>query len=347
MKAYLQLIILIFVAKISIAQNYRTIEPYLTTITKYESFAAKAVDDYSLSIYQDSRKDGVRETLLTKLKEDRVILNTQMINVNKDTSYTEGLIEFIDLLIEYFEKNIGEFNIDNDSKNISYDELEHRFRLYNFYSDKIENKFIETVKLKEVFANNHGLPIVVDYSRDVYKNQFFRYSGKIIEIVAKIDFADIKLQNAINNKVINELDYNFEKLDSYLNEGKELLNEIGFFMNNDRMFLQTLKYIEAFEKYQNHNKSKIELVKKYNELLNYKKNIGEDQYYTSQANQFNNNRLLLYNLNNELLIEKSTVVTNFYSELNEFQREHLENLIENKFKIQNIKTMNNYITSKE
>ena len=107
MKKTILTILILFLYFEPYAQNYKKIEPYIETITKYEKFAAKAVDDYSISIYQDSRREGVRETLLSKLREDKLILSKNMFNVNNDTSYTEGLIDFISLIIEYFEKNTG------------------------------------------------------------------------------------------------------------------------------------------------------------------------------------------------------------------------------------------------
>ena len=182
------------------AQNYKKVEPYLETITKYEVFAAKAVDDYSISIYQDSRKEGVRQTLLGKLKGDRAILVNQKISVNNDTTYTMALVDFIDSIIVYFESSVGEFNIENEAKYSNYEQLEARFKLYNFHADIIEKKFIDLIKLKESFSMKHGLPIKIEYGRDVYKNQFFRYTGRLIEIISKIDFADIKLQQAIATK---------------------------------------------------------------------------------------------------------------------------------------------------
>jgi len=317
------------------AQNYRKIDPYIEAITKYEKFAAKAVDDYSLSLYQDSRSNGVRETLLTKLKEDRHILSKHNFSVNKDSSYTEGLIDFISLLIEYFEKNVGEFNIEEDAKTISYEELENRFKIYNFYADKIEKKFITLIQLKEKFSFEHGLPIKIEYARDVYKNQFFRYCGKFIEIVAKIDFADIKLQEAIQSKNSIEMNYHYGQLQNYLNQGKINIENLGIFNENDRMYLKVNSYINSFNKYQIYNKNKIDLIEKYAELKGYASTNSKDDYYYSQTNIYNANRQILMQQEEELLFEKSNLVLSFNEELNEFQKEHLGNLINNEIKIKN------------
>lgn len=318
-----------------IGQNYKKIEPYIETITRYEKFAAKAVDDYSISIYQDSRREGVRETLLSKLREDRLILSKNKFNVNGDLSYTEGLIDFISLLIEYFEKKVGEFNIEYDAKTISYEELEERFIIYNFFADKIEQKFIDLIKLKESFALKHGMPIKIQYGRDVYMNQFFRYCGKFIEIIAKIDFADIKLQEAITNKNSFDMNYHFNQLQNYLLHGKIEIEKIGNFRDNNRMYLQVNSYINAFIKYQSQNKSKIDLVTKFNELNAYSTVNKKDDYYYSQVTIYNNNRTIVQQLEPIFLTEKSNLVINFYEEVKEFQREHLENLIFNEIKIKN------------
>lgn len=335
MKKTILTILILFLYFESYAQNYKKIEPYIETITKYEKFAAKAVDDYSISIYQDSRREGVRETLLSKLREGKLILSKNMFNVNNDTSYTEGLIDFISLIIEYFEKNVGEFNIDKDAKTIDYEEFEERFRTYNFYADKIEQKFIDLIQLKENFALKHGMPIKIQYGRDVYINQFFRYCGKFIEIIAKIDFADIKLQEAIEAKNSFEMTYHFDQLQSYLLQGKIAIEKFGNFKDNNRMYLQVNSYINAFLKYQFQNKNKIDLVIKYNELNTYASINKKDDYYYNQVSIYNNNRTIVQQQEPVFLTEKSNLVTHFYEELKEFQREHLEHLIYNEIKIKN------------
>ncbi len=316
------------------AQNYKKAEAYIEAITKYEKFAAKAVDDYSISIYQDSRKEGVRETLIAKLKEDNLILSNHKFSLNNDTSYTEGLIDFIGLLIEYFEKNVGEFNIEQDAKEISYEELENKFEIYNYYSDKIEQKFIALIHLKESFALNHGLPIKIEYGRDVYINQFFRYCGKFIEIVAKIDFADIKLQNAIASKNNDEMNIHYNQLQDYLIQGKVAIEKLGYFNENNRMFLQVDTYINAFLKYQNLNYNKIDLIENFLELKSFAPD-GNDEYYNLQVDKYNANRKKILEQDTVFINEKYNIVETYNSELNEFQREHLEKLLDNEVKIKN------------
>jgi hypothetical protein len=317
------------------AQNYKKIEPYIEAITKYEKFAAKAVDDYSISIYQDTRKEGVRETLIAKLKEDKQILTTHKFSVNNDASYTEGLVDFIDLLTEYFEKNVGEFNIEQDATTIGYEELENRFKDYNVYADKIEQKFIGLIHLKESFAINHGMPIKIEYGRDLYKNQFFRYCGKFIEIIAKIDFADIKLQNAIASKNSDEMKMNYEKLQDYLIDAKVAVEKLGMFKENNRMYLQINSYIDAYFKFQNLNKSKIDLIQKSIELKSYAATNNKDEYYNIQVDKYNNDRKILLEMDTNFFNEKSNLVITYSKEMNEFQREHLELLIDDEVKIKN------------
>jgi len=317
------------------AQNYKKIEPYIEAITKYEKFAAKAVDDYSISIYQDARQAGVRETLLVKLREDKKLLSTHRFRVNDDASYTEGLIGFIDLLIEYFEKNVGEFNIDKDATAISYEELDERFKIYNLYADKIEKKFIELIQLKESFALNHGMPIKIEYERDLYKNQFFRYCGKFIEIIAKIDFADIKLQNAIAAKNSDEMKNHYEKLQDYLIDAKVAVEKLGNFKENNRMYLQINLYIDTYFKFQNLNKSKIDLLDKFNELKAYSASNSKDEFYNIQVDKYNNERKTVLETDIILFNEKNSLTVNYSKEMNEFQREHLELLIGDEIKIKN------------
>jgi len=317
------------------AQNYKKVEPYLESITKYETFAAKAVDDYSVSIYQDTRKSGVRETLLSKLKEDRHLLTVHMHAVNNDTSYTLGLIDFIDAIIVYFEAGIGDFNVAEDALTNNYVQLEERFKLYNHHADKIEKKFIDLIKLKESFSLKHGLVMKIEYGRDVYKNQFFRYCGKFIEIISKVDFADIKLQQAMATRNTSEMNLHFEKLQDYLLEGKINMEKLGTFKENDRMYQQVNNYIDEFLRFQFHNKSLINLINKHNELVDYVAKNGKTDYYLAQANAYNMNRQPILESEKLVLGDKNNLIVNFTKELNQFQKEHLENLIYNGVKIKN------------
>jgi hypothetical protein len=329
------------------AQNYKKVEPYIEAITKYEKFAAKAVDDYSISIYQDSRKEGVRETLIAKLKEDKQTLTTHKFSVNNDTSYTEGLVDFIDLLIEYFEKNVGEFNVEQDAIAISYEEFENRFKEYNLYADKIEQKFMGLIHLKESFALKHGMPIKIKYGRDVYKNQFFRYCGKFIEIISKIDFADIKFQNAIASKDPEKMKMHYQKLQDYLINAKVAAEKLGSFKENNRMYLQVNAYIDSYFKFQNLNKSKIDLAEKAMELKIYAATSKKEEFYIYQVDKYNKDRQILLENETKFHIEKSNLIITYSNEMNEFQREHLELLIEDEVKIKNTSSINKTASSVE
>lgn len=335
MKNFTLTLVSLFLAVQVSAQNYKKVEPYIESITKFEKFAAKAVDDYSISIYQDTRKSGVRETLLEKLKENKIILSNHKFSVNNDASYTEGLIDFLDLLTEYFEKNVGEFNINQDANAISYEELENKFKIYNEHADKIENEFMALIQLKESFSQRHGLPIKIEYSREVYKNQFFRYCGRFIEIVAKIDFADIKLQNAITSKNTDEMNIHYNQLQDYLVQGKLAIEKLGSFNKNDRMLLQVDSYINSYLKYQKNNKNKIDLIQKFVELKTYATTNNADEYYNLQVEKYNADRKTLVEQEALLINDKSNLVVTYNKQLDEFQREHLEQLILNELKIKN------------
>ena len=83
------------------------------------------------------------------------------------------------------------------------------------------------------------------------------------------------------------------------------------------------------------NKNKIDLVIKYNELNTYASINKKDDYYYNQVSIYNNNRTIVQQQEPVFLTEKSNLVTHFYEELKEFQREHLEHLIYNEIKIKN------------
>jgi len=318
-KIILTLLLLVQVNE-SVAQNTSKTEYFLEMITKYENFAAKSVDDYTISLYQNNGRSEESDLIVTKLNEDRHFLDEQKLGFFNDTTYTVGVVDFLDTVILYFESSSNS----TDLSKLSHTELEDYLSNLATTARSIDEKYMALMKQKELFFAKHNLPIKMEYEGTTYRNQFFRFTSNFMEIITKIDYADFKLQESLLQKNKDSIAVHASRLQDYIASSKEKLEKLGSYKNEERMFYEVSNYVSKFQKFHNNTKNIINLLTRYDDL---KSSSSTSEGYAKKERLFNSDKQFALENAKMMQIEKNNLVVSFDNELNNYKDTEIEIII--------------------
>ena len=235
--------LLIFTTTTLFSQNYRNVKAYIDDFGKNELYIKKAINDYSQTIVEaqeSSRTYTTKETIIYKLNNINTILN-------KNDKGFEGNTLLRDSFLKMSQKTVqsltnGSLTL-NDYKVISVLSIAEIEKKLNFKETNLNGYYAEVIAYensKNEFGKSFNIAI-----RHIVDNNILEYNAKENFVFYKVNVADEKFINAVNENNIDEAKMSLDYLKKVCKETNIKVNLIGQCVNDKSLNKANLNVIET------------------------------------------------------------------------------------------------------
>ena len=227
MKSYTKTIILIVILLPSLlfSQQYRNINAYMDDFDRNETFLKRTLNDFSASLANnnlDKRTEATSLRITSKLKRINLILANNDKGFEGNTHLRDSFIEMSNKTIECL--NNGSLTLDDyaEMSKLSIKEIKDKL---NFKENNLKEYYSKVLKYENAKKEFSELfNIEIKYITD---NKILEYNAKENFAFYKVNVADEKFINAVNENNFEEASMSLEFLKTLCNETTQEVNSFA------------------------------------------------------------------------------------------------------------------------
>ncbi len=241
------LITLLFISATIFAQEFKSPVEYLTYIGKEQENIAKSMWKYTTAVAHSKnarRIDNTRKQLISTIDAANEKVKNLKDGYNGDTEFRDQVLDYLRIskidINEEYDKIINMQEISEQS----YDDMEAYITARDLINKKIDAEHEKVKNAQLEFAKKYKITLTQNESELGKKmklsNEVFDYHTALYLIFFKLNYTDLKLNKAIEDKDLGAIQQNTIAINQYITEGLDKLKNIQPY-NKDASLLEETK----------------------------------------------------------------------------------------------------------
>jgi hypothetical protein len=326
----LSLIFLLFFSTISLfSQNYRNAMAYIDDFGKNELYIKKAINDYTQTIVESqklSRTFTTKETIIYKLKNINTVLIKNDKGFDGNVLLRDSFLKMSEKTIECLSNGSLSLNDYEEMSKLSISEIEAKL---NFKERKLNEYYAEIISY-ENSKKEFGKFFNVDI-RHIVDNTILEYNAKENFAFYKVNVADEKFINAINENDFEEVQLSLNYLKNICTDTYKKVNQYGKNVYDKNLNKTNLNMIDnimefnttLFAYYSPFNKMNTNLINLKQAVRNNPKSVAATEY-NDFLNKYNALKHIYMETYKSIQENKKNVIDKWYASNSLFLKRNMQ-----------------------